>query len=47
MLVHGASEATLRDCDVSGSSLAGVDVRTGGEATLEACAIRDGKTSGM
>lgn len=47
MLVHVASKATLTDCSVSDSRLAGVDVRTGAEAVLEACSIRDGKASGV
>lgn len=47
ILVHIASKATLRDCSVVGSCLAGVDVRTGAEATVEALCIQGGRASGM
>ena len=47
VLAHVASKAALRDCVVSRSCLAGLDVRTGSEATVEWCCLQEGRASGM
>jgi parallel beta-helix repeat protein len=45
--VYESGQGLIEDCDIYGNELAGIEIKIGGNPTIRACKIHDGKVSGI